>query len=684
MNAFEVFLTKPFFQHLGWTLLNFVWQGALIAALHGGLMILLRRSSANVRYLFSCAALLLMVSFPLIGTLGESSFYKDSTANENLLKPEGTVAEPLQRSETQSNVNAVSIRPNEHPAPENSTVSLPHFRLSKGWAQEQLTFFMPWLAAIWLAGVSFLSLRLIGEIITTRQLKQAEISPFIQVWQDKLQSLARRLEVSQTVRLYQTAKVEVPTVVGWLKPVILIPVSAITCMNPQHLEALLAHELAHIRRYDFLINLVQIVAETLLFYHPAVWYVSNRIRQEREYCCDDLAVTACGDVLLYSNALFELEKLRCATPQFTVAASGGSLLRRIQRLVIISDAPRTHFSPMAAALIGVLILLSLLNPRQTTFLTGQARNTESEAEQAETKRVKVDGPLSLNPAKAATNRVDNNVDNKVAAQASGQPETMPAADSSDAQSGENQAGRDAGASEEDLLPGLAAEGYTNLSTDQINKLRINGISLKFIREMKAAIKKDLSINDLIGLNSLGISANDVSEFKRLGYASLSVAELNSIAINGITPDYIIELTSLGYDSLPLDLLLAFKQQSITPGFIREMKDLIGSRISAQELIRLKAEGITAKLIKEFKALGYSALSLDQLFAFRANGVSPSFIKSIQPDYAGLPADELINLRRHGITPEFIAKLNSHATNPISIDQLVVLWNEGNKINSSAH
>ena len=95
--------------------------------------------------------------------------------------------------------------------------------------------------------------------------------------------------------------VEVPTVIGWLRPVVLMPASALSGMGPQQLEAILAHELAHIRRHDYLVNLLQTVVETLLFYHPAVWWLSGRIRVERENCCDDLAVSLCGDPYAYAE-----------------------------------------------------------------------------------------------------------------------------------------------------------------------------------------------------------------------------------------------------------------------------------------------------------------------------------------------------------------------------------------------
>jgi D-alanyl-D-alanine endopeptidase (penicillin-binding protein 7) len=150
-------------------------------------------------------------------------------------------------------------------------------------------------------------------------------------------------------------------VLGWLKPVVLIPAAALMALSPEGLEALLAHELAHIRRGDFLANVIQTLAEALLFYHPAVWWLSRRIRQERELCCDDAAAAICGDPILYASALARLEDLRIhpkLIPDLAPAASGGNLMFRIQRLL----RPRITHDPAAPllALVPALLLVVAL------------------------------------------------------------------------------------------------------------------------------------------------------------------------------------------------------------------------------------------------------------------------------------------------------------------------------------
>ena len=181
----------------------------------------------------------------------------------------------------------------------------------------------------WLCGVAVLTLRLISGWVWVQRMKSHGASPAADGWQHIVARLSRRLHIARHVRLLESTLVEVPTVIGWIKPVVLLPASALAGLSPQQLEAILAHELAHIRRHDYLVNLLQTLVETLLFYHPAVWWLSRRIRVERENCCDDLAVSLCGDPYTYAKALADLEELRgAARPQafLAMAATGGSLL----------------------------------------------------------------------------------------------------------------------------------------------------------------------------------------------------------------------------------------------------------------------------------------------------------------------------------------------------------------------
>ena len=233
-------------------------------------------------------------------------------------------------------------------------------------AAERLAALMPWLTFAWLAGVAALALRLAGGWLLVLRLRRSAM-PVAGHLEEILARVSKRLRVERAVRLCRSALVEAPAVVGHLRPIILIPAVAITGLTAEQLEAVLAHELAHVRRYDYLVNLLQTAVETLLFYHPAVWWLSHRLRAEREHACDDAAVEAmAGNVILYARALAALETLRerqARPASLALAATGGSLMKRIQRLVRLNQkqpaAPGTRSPLVAAALLAVLVCTAL-------------------------------------------------------------------------------------------------------------------------------------------------------------------------------------------------------------------------------------------------------------------------------------------------------------------------------------
>jgi uncharacterized protein involved in exopolysaccharide biosynthesis len=171
--------------------------------------------------------------------------------------------------------------------------------------------------------------------------------------------------VSRPVRLLKSALVEVPTVIGWFRPVILLPAATLSGLTPGHLEAILAHELAHVRRHDYMVNAFQCLVETLMFYHPVTWWISRCIREEREVCCDDLVIEVCGDRLAYACALATMEGLRGDLPELAFAASGGSLLNRIRRLLgVSSESGSVSIRQLSGlALLGIGLLLIVLGAR---------------------------------------------------------------------------------------------------------------------------------------------------------------------------------------------------------------------------------------------------------------------------------------------------------------------------------
>jgi hypothetical protein len=214
---------------------------------------------------------------------------------------------------------------------------------------------MPLLVTGWLLGVAFLLGRMAGGWWQVRQVYRASLAAPASAWQASCRRIACSMGLHAAARVVDSALVDVPTVVGCLRPVILLPVAAIASLQPSHVEAILAHELAHIRRHDYLVNLLQTVTETLLFYHPGVWWVSARIREEREHCCDDAAVDVCGDRLSYARALTELETWRVESSALALAATAGSLPGRVRRILRMPPAHEPPPTNWVATLVLVTV-----------------------------------------------------------------------------------------------------------------------------------------------------------------------------------------------------------------------------------------------------------------------------------------------------------------------------------------
>ncbi|MBC8471711.1 MAG: M48 family metalloprotease [Planctomycetes bacterium] len=364
MLILQDILSQEIVQRLGWTLLNFIWQAAAVALILTILLRLLRKSTANLRYIIACLALALIVLLPVIT-------FK--------LVP---VSQPLVAAHFAPATAPTVLPIEEMPAPETIVVAKPYQPESvtvvpaipfKERAVNTLEPALPYIVSGWLIGVFGLSIWHLGGWTQLQRLKRRMVRQVDSTLLNKLKVLTQKLKVKQTVQLMESALVQIPTVVGWLKPVILLPASALTGLSSEQLEAIIAHELAHIKRFDYLINILQTVVEILGFYHPAVWWISHKIRAERENCCDDMAVSISGDRLSYAGALASMEEIRAASNRLAVAATGGNLFRRICRLLGKDSTDNTGLSWVPAAT-AILLIIALAIPT-TLALTNKSDST---------------------------------------------------------------------------------------------------------------------------------------------------------------------------------------------------------------------------------------------------------------------------------------------------------------------
>jgi uncharacterized protein (TIGR03435 family) len=334
---------NPMIDLAGWTLIHFVWQGAAVAAIAAGLMWLLRHRSPVSRYGVACVALIAMLAAPIITAMWLSRSVSVAGAAAPLSVPH-------------------QAGPGDDTVPDAAAM-LRNLSMARGLSSLEVVKAGPrlWLPSIvlaWLIGVAAFFIRMLGGWWRIHRLHRVARTTSPSVWTKTAARLADTLGLSRRVHIVDSSIVDTPTVIGWIRPVILLPVAALAGLSASQVEAILAHELAHIRRYDFLVNLLQTLAETMLFYHPAVWWLSARIRVEREHCCDEVALSVCGDALSYAEALVELERWRRVHPPLAMAATGGPLMTRVRRVLGAPalERPQSVGGLIAAVLIAVVCI----------------------------------------------------------------------------------------------------------------------------------------------------------------------------------------------------------------------------------------------------------------------------------------------------------------------------------------
>ncbi|MGD2091135.1 MAG: M56 family metallopeptidase [Candidatus Aminicenantes bacterium] len=338
MNFLNSIISENLINAMGWTIIHSLWQGAAAALGLAVVMFFLRQSSARTRYLAGVMTLMLVIVMSMVTFV---SIYQPGVPGIPVTAENGT-----QLLLTGSAVN-------------QGNVTLTAF--FKNYFNRHL----PLVVTIWLLGVLVLVLRLSGGYLYNQRLKHHRNQPLPDSWQNRLETFCRQTGIQKPVNLVESALVKIPMTIGHFKPVILFPLGLATGLPRDQVEALLAHELAHILRKDYLVNILQSFVDILFYYHPGVRWISSHVRSERENCCDDIAVSLSGNSINVAKALTNIQGYDMRTPYPAMAAAGKNfssrgLLARIKRLV----SPPAQGSGFAQGTIGaivpVVVLLTLM------------------------------------------------------------------------------------------------------------------------------------------------------------------------------------------------------------------------------------------------------------------------------------------------------------------------------------
>lgn len=328
-------LQQNWVNSLGWMLLHSLWQYALIAGVCALLLFYAKSFSANFRYLMALGSL-------TIGTLINAvTFYKYQQASAIITYKPSQQNTAVAFFTDNNNFNLVNIIDNA----------------------------MTSLVVAWLLGFLIYSLKIFLDYRYCQHLKNQHIAPTPEKWQSIFTELANKVGITSAIELRISTQSIVPCVIGHLKPVVLLPIGILLGMTQAQIEVILLHELAHVRRHDYLLGLIQSILKTLFFFNPFLQWISNQLDKEREHACDDIAVTISQNPLLFANTLKEFAEMNIQQKNAMSITGKKLLLTRITRLFSQHETDTRTRSKFFAALL--IIISSLV---VTTFVNAQSNN----------------------------------------------------------------------------------------------------------------------------------------------------------------------------------------------------------------------------------------------------------------------------------------------------------------------
>jgi len=586
-------------QAIAWTLIHFCWQAGAIAAAYRLLTVAIARRSNQARYLVALSALLLMIG-SAIGTFAfemrpEATAVSVADSTSSL---RATIAADFQRS----------------PAPSALAANQP--------ATEPLTLaaFLPWIDGLWLIGVFALSVRSLGGWWYLRRLRLASTIEAPDAVHSAFQRIAARFGLSRVITLRLSTSIDSPMTMGTLRAIVLLPLSAITLLGADELEVVLAHELAHVRRADFFWNILQTIAETLFFFHPAVWWLSARIRHERELCCDDLALQICPNPIVYAHALVHLEEHRSRHLRLAMALDGhqshATLLTRIARILgePMTRIPSRRLRPfsLAAACAGLLVLLVPV-PHLLASLNPKPQSDPAPAIVAAPAIAPVTAP-AIAPVIASQVALHIGKPSPFpVAQVAAAPEPTPAPET---QSDDKAAPSPKPHS--DYIDQMKAAGY-DVDLDKMIALKIQNVTPEYARAMAQAGFGKLSADDLVACKIQGVTPETIAEMKKQGLEINNVQDAISFRIFQVTPEFVSGMKAAGFANIDSRQLLAMRVQGVTPEYARQLKQKFPN-VTADDLVKARIFHIDDAFIAQAAKHGFTNLPFDKLVQLRISGL----------------------------------------------------------------
>jgi bla regulator protein BlaR1 len=352
----QIVETSTLVHQIGWSLIHSLWQDALIGLALAAILKLFSHAKPQSRYFIACTALAAMIILPVVTTY--VLHIRQNEPLEIVVDDDSAAVMSVD-----SNFQNIRVTGNED-ITGTQKINWINRTITETWIiSERVEKFLPWMILLWLVGVVIYAIKLGGGLFRAANLRKAPVNASNPKLDDLVNGLTSRLSIKRKIKIYESSLINVPMTIGWIYPLILIPPSSLLGLTPFQLQTIIVHELIHIKRCDFMINFLQSIAETLLFYHPAAIWTSRKIREEREYVCDDLTLALCKDSVGYARALTKVARFQRQAEQLTVAATDGELKNRIYRLVSNSQNPgfsKKSILPNVWAIVVISLFLAII------------------------------------------------------------------------------------------------------------------------------------------------------------------------------------------------------------------------------------------------------------------------------------------------------------------------------------
>jgi len=643
---------------LGWTLLHFCWQGTAVAVAYAVVDQMTSRATSKIRYVVALAALTLMPAV-VVGTFAEEiRIATPAPAN-------GQAAQLISGAH-----GGVTPRPILHEIPLASSLEEPG-----AWLTMRAERLLPWVDALWMVGVFLLAIRSLGgwwQLEQVRRRARRMVPPEVE---RGFLRICKQVQVGRRVVLRVSDEVISPLAMGVWRATVILPLSAVLGLPREELEAVMAHELGHIRRWDYMWNLLQTAVESVLFFHPAVWWLSRTVRERREVCCDEIAVRSCAGATVYARALLRLEEQRTVNLRLAMELEGcgGSLLGRVRKVLGEATAmERRMTSGVSVAAAGALVIALLVGTKVGEAVAAPmvaaaqpvVAHVVAALPAAVVSQIAGGNTRMVVPAPAAAPETGIRLqqwENAPVVAPSPMPQVHPEPLSS---------------------PGIAVNTVM-ASVEEIELQEAGGTAsakgthfLDGMRDAGYPLDLNNDLNTLVSLKSVGVTPEYAKSMGAAGLGKPTAHELITLKSLGVTPEYVAGLKQSGIAPKDFHEVVTEKSLGVTPEYAAEMKQKGFGDLNLHESITMKAVGITPEYAAAMKQKGFGDMNVHELISLKAQGMTPEYAGWLKQQFPQATMEELRRAAVFHLDDKFLADAKAHGFDGKSLDKLLRLKMSG--------